>query len=382
MVTSISRFYKPDQVFAGWWRFTQYEFDGYIRPTKNAILVKYNPWNDYNLAAQKRKGGGLKRPPYLSLVDFADANTPQEPEWERRRFAEYRKNANVVGWCNQHGLLGIFFTTVRQVALYPRWRLPDARLRELGYSIDERKMAQLFATYRMFVREPTGWTERNIIGSKNLAALTLAPAEKETGGLVAQEFWDEDWEPPGVLIQDPGSSIYARLSIADVFGDFFPSIHKEELETFPYSLPGSDEFWSLYAEPWPRFIGQARLFARVARTLGKVKPLQESTEEEKRSSAKAVAVLQSLVAQTTSTLSLQEDGTLAHHWVPTSLMASYAMMLLLDAARGLLNVCVNCDRVFVSSAGRAKFCSPQCRKSSLQRGWRARKAAEEGNALR
>lgn len=234
----------------------------------------------------------------------------------------------------------------------------------------------------MFVRESTGWTERNIVGSKNLAALTLAPAEKETGGLVPRELWDEDWEPPGVLIQDPGSSIYSRLSIADVFGDFFPSIHKEELETFPYPLPSSDEFWSLYAEPWPRFIGQARLFATLARTLGKVKPLQESTQEEKRISAEAVAVLKSLVAQTTSTLYLRDDGTLGHELMSTSLMASYAMMLLIDAARGLVNACFNCDRVFVSSAGRAKFCSPQCRKSSLQRGWRARKATMWGNELK
>lgn len=73
---------KTTKLFSGWWRFTEYEFDGYIRPTKNAILVKYNPWDDYDLAGQKRKGGGLQRPPYLSLVDFADANTPHEPEWK------------------------------------------------------------------------------------------------------------------------------------------------------------------------------------------------------------------------------------------------------------------------------------------------------------
>ncbi len=368
--------------FSGWWRFSRYEFDGYIRPVKDAVLIKYNPWDEYRVTAEKRRGGGLRRPPYLSLVDFADANTPHEPEWQRRRFATYRKNGDVVEWCNQHGLLGIFFTAVRQVVLYPRWSLPDARLRDSGYPIDERKMGELFATHRTFIREPTGWTERNILGSRNLAALTLAPNQKTSGGLVPQQLWDEGWESPGVLIQDPGSSIYKRGSIADAFGDFFPSVHKEELETFSYPMPTSDDFWRLYAEPSTRFIGQARLFASLARTLGKMIPGQESTEDGTFSSAEAIAVLRWLVAQTTSTVYLQENGTVAHQWMPTSLLASYAMMLLLDAERGLVNACANCDRVFVSSAGRAKFCSPQCRKSFLQREWRSRKASVTSDELR
>jgi hypothetical protein len=341
------------EFFGRWWRFSHYELRGsHIKPASDAVLQEYNPWDEYELATPKGKGGKRLNPPYLSLVEAA----------ESRR---------ILDWCQGHGLLGLFFLDVRQVVLYPRWELRDPRVRAYG-PVNESAMSQAWATYRMFIRKPTKWTQRTIQSSNNVEALTLPADQKPVDGLVPREYWDKGWEEPGVLLQDPEFSIYFRQSLGDAFKDYFPDVPWEERETFQYPLPMTEGFWNQYSESVDHFLRLASAFCGIARILGSFKPIDEMTEAEKQETVKATSALQALASHTNPALYGRNNGTFFHQWVPTSLIASYAMMALLDAANGLIHVCGNCKCVFVSSAGRARYCSPRCRKNALQRQWRAR----------
>jgi hypothetical protein len=208
-----------------------------------------------------------------------------------------------------------------------------------------------------------------------LAAERIPPDQKQTGSLVVQdELWDPSWGQPGVLVQDPESGTYRRKDIAEALGPFFPSVSQSEKETYPYPLHLSDRFWQLYAEDVTQFVDSAHRFADMVRALGSSKAANQMTAQERSEFEVSTRALAALTANANPTIHRRADGSLGRQWMSTSLLASYATMALLDARDGLLNVCDNCGRVFVSSAGRARFCSPRCRKSSLQREWRARKA--------
>jgi hypothetical protein len=349
--------------FGYWWRFSEYAMAGnHIRSAPGATLLRYNPWESFGSAAPRKKGGGgmLDRP-YLSLIDYVDS-IDGDTEWGSRVFSRQRRTA--ADWCNEHGSLGLFFVEVRQVTLYPRWEVTEHQEGQSGP----------FPTSRQFIRGLGKWTERKVPVGSNLEAILLPQDHRPVGGLVPEEFWDQKWEKPQALLQDVDSDVYYHQSIEDALGRFFPSVPKPERETYPYPVPASDEFWKLYAENRNDFVQCARHFADIVRALGRLKPADQMSDAETSRVLHASGALQSLAAHTKPALCAKNDGTFFHQWLPTSLIASYAMMALLDLAQGLVNVCDNCGRVFVSSAGRARFCSARCRKTSLQREWRARKA--------
>ena len=118
----------------------------------------------------------------------------------------------------------------------------------------------------------------------------------------------------------------------------------------------------------------AYAFASVVRRIANIKPINELSDVEQDQIIGAREELMLWASQVNPALNIRRDGTCTKEWVSTCLMASYAMMALLDAASGLLNACDNCKRLFVSSAGRARFCSTRCRKTALQREYRSRKA--------
>jgi hypothetical protein len=215
-----------------------------------------------------------------------------------------------------------------------------------------------------------------VAGTTNLDVVLLPEEQKPAGGLAPRQYWESDWEAPGVLLQDHDSGLYRRAPLAKAMKDFFPSVPAPELETYAYPVPISDAFWRLYAEDTNQFLRCAFDFADAVRALGGMKPSDEMTELEKQSIIRATGRLQALAAGTAPALYARKDGTFFHQWVSAALIGSFALMVLLDAARGLVNVCGNCGKVFVSSAGRARYCSARCRKTSLQREWRARKGRE------
>jgi len=297
--------------------------------------------------------------PYLSLIDLIDARRPVT-ELDRARSFRDPDATNVLHWCSQHGLLGLFFLEVRQVTLYPRWELRGGPNRNR------------VATLRQFIMQPTRWEQRAIGGSGTLDAMLLPDDKKEVGALVSKEYWDKGWEP-GAIRREHVSGIYWNSPVGETFRDFFPSVPKDEQETHPYPPPMSEKFWRSYAEREDQFLRIANNFADTVRTLGRARSAGDTMDVSDTEIRQACEYLESIVASVNAGLFVQKDRTLDHHWVAGSLLASFGMMALEDAARGWLNTCSNCSRVFVSTAGRARYCSTRCRKTALQRSYRDRK---------
>jgi hypothetical protein len=66
------------------------------------------------------------------------------------------------------------------------------------------------------------------------------------------------------------------------------------------------------------------------------------------------------------------DRRLQLKWVPSSLLASLAAMMLEDLTYGLALECPGCGLPFVSGAYQAKFCSVRCRWAEQKRAARGR----------
>jgi hypothetical protein len=153
--------------------------------------------------------------------------------------------------------------------------------------------------------------------------------------------------------------------LGEFCGEFFPSVAPAYRDTYLYPLPLSAEFCRMYAENVDQALTSARQFAQSIRRIGRGPEQKEEFDE-------AMREMQALAAQSSFTTAGKAGETF--RWAPASLLSYYAAMALADVAEDLLNVCDNCHAVFVSSAGRARFCSPRCRKTALQREWRTRKA--------
>ena len=350
-----------------WWRFSQYILDGsHIRPSPDAMLERYDPWERFGANGPKHRGGGMLDRPYLSLIELADFLAT-----ERGNGRSASATPSLLEWCRKHGLLGLMFLEVRQLTLYPRWEPADPW---------EKEPWPKSVTYS---RTPTAWIESGgSFAAPKAHELSRAERLQENEKLVPRDLWDPTWVEPGVLLQDPVTGKFS-LQKLDLLGQYFPSVPSLEREVYKYPIPLSKDFWSLYAEDVNQFLDWICRFAGFVRAIGRYRITEPMNEEEKARVDKteigaAIAELQALAAQTTPTIGGIEDGDYVRYWAPTSLLGAYALMVLSDAGNGLLNVCDQCGRVFASSAGRARFCTARCRKTALQREWRERKTLREG----
>ena len=361
---------NPPQVpdlsqFSGYWcRFSRYEWNGAsLVPAPGAEPEKYDPWEQFSGARKKGKGGGSIKRPYESLLDLADTSRitrsfESSEEGHRQR---------ILDWCNENGLLGLFFLRVRQVTLYPRWEV-------MG-----QEDTKVMAVQRRFFRSPTNWRQVSQ-SSANVDARVLPPERKPEGDLVPKEYWDRRWAEPGVVWEEISFGQYGMgyesQPISHVMPHYFPTIPPSEGETYLYPNPTTPEFWELYGEPGHWIIRSAQWFSDILRGIVRIKPAEEMTDHELRDILGASEELEALAALTKPILYPVDEGGYTQKWFSTCLLSSFAMMALLDAANGLLNNCDNCDKLFVSSAARARFCSARCRNAVQRREWRARKAEQ------
>ena len=344
--------------FGYWWKFSKYEWKGdHIGPALGATLDKYNPSEQVEDQVKKGKRGRTLRRPYQALLDLADGSRT----WQALSLSNEGRS-RVLDWCSKNGLLGLFLLDVRQVTLYPRWEAPDSR-----------SDAKPAATLRQFIREPDTWSVQRT-ASSTMETRLLPTDQKPVGDLVPRHYWDSRWQLPGVLIEDvKHGSGFSTQSLSSVMPQDFPSVPSSESETFAYPRPASPEFWNLYAEDGDSFVDTIQWFSNILNVLGRMKPASELSEDAQESINRACDALQLLVARVNAAIYTRLDGTFLHQCVPTSLISSFAMMALLDAANEFLKVCDNCDKVFTSSAAKARFCSPRCRNAFQRREWRARK---------
>lgn len=356
-------------MFNAWFRFSRYELSGrFLQPARDATLETYDPWKEYEESSVTGRGGRLLTRPYLSLIDISDG---RDPASLRGKDLFFHSSERLTDWCSRHGLLGLFPQEVRQVKLYPRWQASSQRRQSAPAGHRSQMAPPVYAGRRILMQTPTGWLARED-AAINAEALT-APAEQQPiGSLVPKELWDPHWGQPEVLLQDAVSGEFYRQKASETFADFFPSIPDPDRETLSCPVPGSPEFWRLYAEDRDQFTRAVMSFAAMVRRLGR--PIDASNFADREEVQTALSELQRWAGPTYFTLRLGSAGGFVPGRMISSLLSAFAAMALLDVAQGLLGVCANCDRVFVSSAGRAKYCSPRCRRTSIQRDWRARTA--------
>ena len=337
-----------------WWRSSAYEVDGnHIRPVVGSVREIYDPWAEFeSVNAARQKGGRAIHRPYLSLQDVSAAFDHRES----RGFTQINpdKWPILTKWCRKYGLLGLFFVEARQVDLYPRW---DSRLLNMKVEGDS------WPTTCSLIRTPTGWFRQQFTHLGNAEAFSLPFDKKPHGSLVPRQYWSPDWAEPGVVIQNE-RGLLKRAQLADFMPQFFPSVSNPETHTYP--TPLSSEFWQDYSESIVKFLYAADTFTATLRTLASLRPADEMTDFEKHKVGNAREYLLYLSSQVNPSIGFNKDGSCFRETICTSLLASFAMMVLLDSTRGLLNVCAKCDRVFVSSAGRARFCSARCRNAMMQ----------------
>jgi hypothetical protein len=92
---------KNKAIFGGdvVFRFDKYEIvDGDIRPTPDAAMTQYWPWDDFHTPEGKEP----RRQPYSALLDLMAAHRDED----LKRPSEGLKSA-VLEWCSQYGLLGM-----------------------------------------------------------------------------------------------------------------------------------------------------------------------------------------------------------------------------------------------------------------------------------
>ncbi|HWQ52162.1 MAG TPA: hypothetical protein VN442_00665 [Bryobacteraceae bacterium] len=266
---------------------------------------------------------------------------------------------NMVNPMARTGLLGLLFIEVRQLTPYPRWEArSDDRVEptmyQYSYSGQWRSTAHRYAT---------------------LETALLPPEEKPRGGLVPNRYWPNEWVP-GVLLQDLESGIYFNRSVRDL-ARYFPDV--PDAETYLYPAPSSESFAYLYAEDGDAFLGAAFRFADLIRAIASSAAGQSLADTPASQTQLAMDALEVLATGASLTLWSRPHGDITARWRTPSLLAAFARMALLDLAEGWIQVCDRCDRIYVSSAGRARFCSPRCRHAVQRRQWRARKKSEPKN---
>jgi len=132
--------------------------------------------------------------------------------------------------------------------------------------------------------------------------------------------------------------------------------------TYDYPTPSSREFFAVYGEPVHEFLEAAWLMADALDAI--------TNPQTKYAFAEGVSRLTRLAGQTSATIEQQPDGSLRQRWVSGSLLSSIALMAMEDLATDRLHRCATCDRLFLSSAHQAEYCSPTCRHTAQKRRFR------------
>ena len=379
-----------------WWRYDKYEIDDeWIRPAPGANLELYDPWEAYRDSwendpdsatpfADKR----LQGPPYLSLLSLLEGVT-----LEPHRFNLAKDTTdNLLRWCSEFGLLGVLPQRVHTVALTPRWLPKSPWGAMVGHKLERPKDGLLYPTQFIYYRDVAqllvvdgvkvqGWNP----------TLMLQKKDGEKGKRLGRIYEGEMRVEPGVLIQDMSidriNNYPAVIIVGTLFHEpflktwarFFPSISMKQvkqIETYLYPPPLSPPFWEIYWEPiWDFFMGALALRDAI------VCLNESSAEPEKKAETyRARVLLNNLVSSSSIVLGTTPDGSHRQEWRAASLLGCFAMMALQDLTqqRKVL-ACERCNRLFVTEAYQARYCSDRCRHTAQKRRYRQKLKEEKDN---
>lgn len=351
----------PREFIGGlWWRFDHYEIgDGRIQPVAGAQLSPYDPWESFCHDAPRK---GTREAPYRTLLELVNnARYEIDPTGQRITPTPETESA-ILNWCTEHGLLGTLVHRVHAVTLAPRWAPFTSESLDDGSSRED-----AIRTQRQYLRTSTGWSDRT---STNLRP--AADALVRHGKLVLGDDLPPRWPRPHVLIQELHTTRLEEEPLSKTWARHFPGVPEAERETAEYPMPFSKEFWHKYAEPLDAFIQAATALASAIKGLSHMKPFGEASEGDKRELIRGRDTLNALISPVSPGLTLL-DSEIRQEWVSTSLLASFAMMALIDLTKGSIKECESCGTLYTTSAPRARYCSAKCRYREQKRRWRAKR---------
>jgi len=337
-----------------WWRASRYVLqEGHIRPTSDARLESYDPWQALGVADQP--------PPYQLLLDLLDR---LDYDWTPAGFViQPESEPAIIDWCAEHGLLGILLHEARQINLAPRWQI----MRRID-GLEDRDMPPV-RVQRRHVQTTFGWELRDV----QHAAFTPQSSQGTPGALVAAHDRPRDWPPPGVVLERATDlSPWRDEPFTGTWARYFPDVPEGEREDYPYPLPLSDAFWRLYAEPIQDFIGAALTLRNAL--------LDLSRDDDQRARAAGANRLTVVAAPVRQALLPLPDGSFQQRWLAPTLLASFAAMASQDIARPGHRVrrCAVCGRLVVTKAYQLRYCSQTCRHTAQKRNYR-RRVRESGS---
>jgi hypothetical protein len=243
----------------------------------------------------------------------------------------------LVEWCQMHGLLGVLLHRAQTVTLEPQWK----QTRGPGRGRPE-------VSQNRYERSHSGWS--------GWRTRLSGPAER----------LQEELRPSGVLLQ--GLRRFESMwepQLSTTWGRFFPAVPREDRNAYAYPMPVSDEFWRLYGEPLDAFQDAAEALRDALRDTDAI----GDGPRKKR----GLQALNALVAPIGPSI-VPEGGRFRQQWRCPSLLASFAMMALLDlTGQQRVRACEVCGNTFVSAAPRARYCSGRCRRTAEQRVYRGRR---------
>ena len=375
-----------------WWRFSKYELKGgYICPAPGAKLELYDPWKPYRDSwendpdsatpfAETRQQG----PPYLSLIDLANdvKFTPDKSNLDKKSADQLLK------WCSEFGLLGILPQRVLMVALTPRW-LPEKSWKPaLGLKQNQPKNGKLYPSQFNYYRDPAILLKLEGIWVQGWSPsvwcdITQGQKDKRLG----QIYEGKTPVQPGVLIQDmrfapegdfPSVKIMRMVfqePFKQTWARFFPSIPKKQIETYLYPPPFTPPFWEIYSESVSDFF--MGVFA-LRDALLSLNGLAPSDPQQPPSRSPGFSLLNNLVSASSMAIAAASDGSLSQEWCASSLLGCFAMMALQDLTLNRKVIrCEKCNRLFVSEAYQARYCSDKCRHTAQKRRYRQRLKEKE-----
>ena len=159
---------------------------------------------------------------------------------------------------------------------------------------------------------------------------------------------------PGVLVErrteyEPVTREYA--SLGDSWGRFFPTVAESE-----YPMPLTRRFWQHYREPVQEFLAAALRLGESAQVLANYDPSEDLGKPEEH---QRIRHLETLCASATPILE-NRNGEWEQRWSTGSLLGSFAVMVMEDAASNALRVCEACGLVYGSTVSSSKWCSNTC----------------------
>ena len=144
-----------------------------------------------------------------------------------------------------------------------------------------------------------------------------------------------------------------------------------------YPTPTSDEFWAQYGERVEVFLEAAHKLKQAVDELQKLSNPAKLDEREWLRWSRAETTIHALTSPVRPFLYPQEDDAFGLGWACYSLLSIFAMMASLDLVESRQLRCQVCERMFVSKAVQAKYCSSRCRATEQMRRYRKKKAKEK-----